>query len=113
MIPDITESRDVKKDGTCLSSECVCHEKKCYEIMCEECDFETSCTLIASGRLNTPEGGRDYAVFFEDSHEPSRHVFINLLYISLLMSLMFSSCFNCSIFSIVEDSMMKSTFLKD
>ncbi|CAD8078964.1 unnamed protein product [Paramecium primaurelia] len=100
LIPDITESRDVKKDGTCLSSECVCHEKKCYEIMCEECDFETSCTIIASGRLNTPEGGRDYAVFFEDSHEPSRHftyvfnVFIMLQLFNFLNSRRFNDEIN-------------------
>ena len=39
-------------------------------------DYENYCTHVASGRLVTAEGDKDYAVFFDEHHLYSRHVIV-------------------------------------
>lgn len=71
---DAHKTKDIKEGGTCLSAYCVCKDEVCLEIKCDPCDFNTKCTIIASGRLNTVDGKIDYGVFYDDKHEGSRHV---------------------------------------
>lgn len=37
-------------------------------------DYENYCTHIASGRLVTVNGSKDYAIYFDEHHLYSRHV---------------------------------------
>ena len=37
-------------------------------------DYKNYCSIMASGRLKTPDGTDDYQVFWDEKHIPSRHV---------------------------------------
>lgn len=71
----ISGIKNFDKDKGCEAINCICENDTCYNFVCN-CDYETTCTLIASGRMLTVSGKEDYRVFWEAKHEGSRHVFV-------------------------------------